>query len=292
MNKEFKPTMCIYHGNCADGFGAAWCVWSKYPDIMFVPGVYGQPAPDCRGHDVVLVDFSYDESTMRQIAAQANSVLVLDHHKTAEENLSKLFKEGVIDGEFDMNRSGAMMAWNYFHPSEEAPLLIQVIQDRDLWKFAMPFTRNVQAALFSYPYEFELWDVLVRELDSNEGLFKMQTEGGAIERKHFKDIEELLAVGLRSMNIGGFLVPVCNLPYTMASDACNKMCGMDFKFLDGKPKFAASYYDKPGLRVFSLRSVGEFDVSAIAKMYGGGGHKNAAGFTVECGWEGDKTGPV
>lgn len=282
------PTLCIYHGNCADGFGAALCVWKKYPDIIFHPGVYGQPAPDCRGHHVIMVDFAYDESTMRQVAAQAKSVRVIDHHKTAEVNLSKLMDEGVIFGTFDLDKSGAMLAFEAMFPGEKPPKIIEHIQDRDLWRFDLPNTEFIQAALFSYPYEFEIWNALI--FTPAPGTIEtLVQEGQAITRKHHKDIGELIEVGLRSMTIGGFLVPVVNLPYTMASDACNKMCRMNFKNLGGIPTFAASYYDKPGLRVFSLRSVGEFDVSEIAKQYGGGGHKNAAGFTVEQGWEGDES---
>ena len=106
-------------------------------------------------------------------------------------------------------------------------------------------------------------------------------QGSAIERKHFKDIAELLAVSARPMVIGGHRVKVANLPYTMSSDAAGKLA-------EGEP-FGACYMDTPDGRVFSLRSHGEqaVDVSEIAKAYGGGGHKNAAGFTAPIGWEGE-----
>lgn len=75
------------------------------------------------------------------------------------------------------------------------------------------------------------------------------------------------------MVIGGFDVPVANLPYTLSSDAGHEMA-------KGQP-FAACYWDTPDGRVFSLRSAPDGqDVSAIAKQYGGGGHRAAAGFKV------------
>jgi nanoRNase/pAp phosphatase (c-di-AMP/oligoRNAs hydrolase) len=75
------------------------------------------------------------------------------------------------------------------------------------------------------------------------------------------------------MTIGGHRVPVANLPYTMSSDAGHEMA-------KGRP-FAACYWDTPEGRVFSLRSNDEgVDVSEVAKQYGGGGHRNASGFTV------------
>lgn len=279
--------MCIYHGNCADGFGAAWSIWKKFPDIIFFPGVYGQDGPDCRGHHVLFVDFSYPEHHMRSIAAQAKSVTVLDHHKSAEANLSKLMDEGVIYGTFDMEKSGAMLAWEWAFPDLEPPMLLRHIQDRDLWKFELPRTEDIQAALFSHPYDFHVWNELFEGEEA--AIETLAREGQAITRKHKKDIEELLKVTTRSMVIGGKMVPVANLPYTMASDACHKLCVTDFEALGGKPPFAASYYDKPGLRVFSLRSIeGGEDVSEIARKYGGGGHKHAAGFAVTIGWEGDE----
>ena len=101
----------------------------------------------------------------------------------------------------------------------------------------------------------------------------LATEGEAIERKHFKDIRELLGVTTREMMIGGFQVPVANLPYTMSSDAGHEMA-------KGRP-FAACYWDTPSGRVFSLRSNNDgVDVSEVAKQYGGGGHRNASGFKV------------
>jgi oligoribonuclease NrnB/cAMP/cGMP phosphodiesterase (DHH superfamily) len=160
-----------------------------------------------------------------------------------------------------------MLAWEHFN-GEPVPRIIEHIQDRDLWKFELEGTREIQAALFSYVYDFEVWDRVF-----SAGTEKLRQEGEAIERKHFKDIDELLEVCERTMEIGGFIVPVASLPYTLVSDAAHKMA-------DGAP-FAACYWDTQDTRIFGLRSTdqGE-DVSAIAKLYGGGGHRNAAGFSV------------
>ena len=150
----------------------------------------------------------------------------------------------------------------------QPPRLIEHIQDRDLWRFALPGTREIQANVFSYPYDFDVWDKLM-EADVET----LRDDGAAIERKHHKDIAELVGVMKRRMVIGGFNVPVANLPYTLANDAGHLMA-------QGEP-FAACYWDIPTGRVFSLRSTAAGqDVSAIAKTYGGGGHRNAAGFQV------------
>jgi len=90
--------MCIYHGNCADGFGAAWVVRKALgDDVEFVPGVYGQEPPDVTGKDVVIVDFSYKYDVLRALAVAANSIIVLDHHKSAADDLVRFeqFHAGV-----------------------------------------------------------------------------------------------------------------------------------------------------------------------------------------------------
>lgn len=259
-------SLCIYHGNCADGFGAAWVVRKALGDIDFHAGKYQAPPPDVTDKDVVIVDFSYKRPVLLEMAAKANSILILDHHKTALEDLVDLPPNVTLL--FDMESSGAMMTWNYFFPQETSPPLLRHIEDRDLWRFALPNTRQIQANLFSYPYDFQVWDKLMAT-----DVAALVAEGEAIERKHFKDLKELIQVTTRNMVIGGYEVPVANLPYTMSSDAGHELA-------KGKP-FAACYWDTPAGRVFSLRSSDEgVDVSEVARQYGGGGHRNAAGFKV------------
>ena len=137
-----------------------------------------------------------------------------------------------------------------------------------MWRFALRKTREIQASVFAYPYEFKVWDFLM-----GADMEKLAVEGEAIERKHFKDIRELVTVVTRPMKIGGHIVPIANLPYTLTSDAGHLLA-------KDKP-FAGCYWDTPNGRVFSLRSTDEgMDVSEIAKQYGGGGHRNASGFRV------------
>lgn len=267
-----KP-LCIYHGNCADGFGAATIIHKAFGgDIDFYPGIYGKEPPELTARDVIIVDFSYKRDVMQDIISKARSVLVLDHHTSAEKELAGLHRiHEDVEVYFDMERSGAQMAWDYFFPELPTPKLIQHIQDRDLWKFELEGTREIQAALFSYQYDLNIWLAM---LDNNEAVEELFCDGVAIERKHFKDIAELLKVSQREMTIAGHAVPVANLPYTMASDAGNIM-SRDLT------TFAATYYDTANSRCFSLRSTENgMDVSEIASQYGGGGHKNAAGFRV------------
>ncbi|TDV17317.1 DHHA1 domain-containing protein [Paraburkholderia caballeronis] len=269
MNTPTENPLVIYHGNCADGFSAAWCFWRKYGESAdYVAGVYGAPPPEVGGRDVYLVDFSYKRDVVAVMIESASSVMLIDHHKTAIEDLAGLpgLRQYV-----DLDRSGATLAWDFLFLGEDRPLLLGHVEDRDLWRFRLPGTREIQAFVFSHEYTFELWDRLM-SADQVE-LVKMTAAGAAIERKHHKDIAELVKVCRRRMMIGGHDVPVASLPYTMSSDAGHLMA-------QGEP-FAACYWDTASGRTFSLRSTDTgLDVSDIAKQYGGGGHARAAGFRV------------
>lgn len=315
---SMKP-LCIYHGNCADGFGAAWVVRRFFGgEVDFHAGVYQNEPPTIenggvaiQGRIVIFVDFAFKREVMLRWmqAHQPEAVLVLDHHKSAVEDLKADgcyiidfgAYQGVKDWQrfinndvaldhveggpriytvFDMNKSGAGLAWDFFFPHEHRPCLIDRIEDRDLWRFRFPDTRPIQAAVFSYPYDFDTWDMLLKA-----NLAVLRSEGEAIERKHHKDVAELVTAFRREMCIGGHWVPVANLPYTLTSDAGHLMCEpYQSPNLAGEwvtPPFAACYWDTPDGRVFSLRSRDNgMDVSEIAKQYGGGGHKNASGFRV------------
>lgn len=173
-----------------------------------------------------------------------------------------------------MNRSGAGITWDWFFDAKTRPLLVNAVEDRDLWRFALPNTRLIQNVIFSYEYTFENWDFLNTMAEGD-----FLKEGQAIDRKHFKDIAELCEVGVMKITLGDYIVPCVNLPYTLASDACSMLCN------EVDAGFAAAYYiNANGRAVFSLRSVkgtsNEIDVSVIAEMFGGGGHANASGFNI------------
>ena len=308
--------LCIYHGNCADGFTAAWAVWKRFGDAWdYYPGVYQNEPPDVTGRDVVLVDFSYKRDVLKAMARSARSILVLDHHKTAsvdlwdsigatdddpfvrrlnvmplwEEYVEQVAKEDGrlvyrdIYAYFDMESSGAAIAWDFFHPDARRPRLTDFVEDRDLWRFSLTGSREVSAYIFSHHYDFQQWERLAAKLEAD--LPGAIAEGAAIERKHHKDVTELVAAFRSEMVIGGHWVPVANLPYTLTSDAGHLMCQpYASPNLQGEivtPPFAACYWDTAEGRVFSLRSVEDgADVSEIAKQYGGGGHKHAAGFRL------------
>lgn len=263
-----KPIV-IYHANCADGFTAAWCFWRKYKEEFdYHAGVYQEDPPDVKGRIVYLVDFSYKRAVVEKMVKNAEQVWLIDHHKSALEDLDNIPGLRYFT---DIERSGARLAWDYLNPGQEPPRVLKHIEDRDLWKFEMPNTKEISAYVFSKEYDFAIWDNLMKA--SSSDLIQIENMGWAINQKHDKDIRELLKFSQRIMLIGNIDVPTANLPYTMSSEAGNIMA-------EGHA-FAATYIDTEQYRVFSLRSAKDgMDVSIIAAQYGGGGHKHAAGFKV------------
>lgn len=309
MTQSLSPekTLCIYHGNCADGFGAAWAMRHNLPkaDIEFFAGHYKDgldKVPNATGRIVYMLDFSYKRNVIQYFIEKSERFLLIDHHKSAMEDLagvddqpSRMSQHGsrpntdtfrVSDGGrllLDMNRSGALLAWDYFSNGKKPPKLILHIDDRDRWQFKLPGTREISAALFSYPYDFDVWDNLM-STDTE----RLREEGIVLERKHFKDINELLEASMRPMILGGVEVFVANLPYTMSSDAGH------FLAKKSPSKIGACYMDTPQGRTFSVHSTDDGpDVAKLAESYTyngkcGGGHLHASGFTMPIGWEGDK----
>ena len=263
--------LCIYHGKCADGFTAAWVVRLAHGEenIDFYPGFYQTEPPDVTDKVVYIVDFSYKRPIMEEIVKKARKVIHIDHHDTAIKDMAgfeNLKFESLYSHE--NTESGAMLTWRYFFPNSEVPSFIKYIDDRDRWQFKLLGTREIQANIFSYDYTFENWDMLMKMRIEDQ-----IRDGTAIERRMAKDVQELMGVVVRRMNIGGYNVPVANVPYQYGSDICHALAKNE--------PFAAYYYDKEIGREFGLRSsTNGVHVGKIAGIYGGGGHEHASGFRV------------
>lgn len=251
------PTAVLYHADCADGFGAAWALWKKYPDARYIPVKHGQPPPQgLDGTHVMMVDFSYRREVIEQLAQSAASLLILDHHVTAQAALA-----GLPYAYFDVKKSGAVLAWEWAH-AEPVPWLLQYVQDKDLWQWRLPHSREMNAALASYPFDFQVWEGLTQDVLEMEGRAILRREHSLID----KIVEESVLVEFEGETVPAVYSPV------MTSQIGERLC-------QGFP-FCLIWHERDGLRYFSLRSKpGTADVSALASRYGGGGHVNAAGFS-------------
>ena len=255
------PDIVLYHAECTDGFGAAWAIWKKFPSATFIPVKHGfPPPPGLAGRHVVIADFSYARPMLEAMAQEAASLLILDHHITAQQAL-----EGFPHAYFDQKKSGAVLAWEWAHQSP-APWLLQYVQDKDLWQWALPDSREVTAALSSYPFDFSLWDGFRRKT--------LVTEGKAVLRYEQEMIGKILAEAV-TVTLHGHKVPA------VQSAILTSQIGE--RLAKGRP-FCLIWHDKDGRRYFSMRSAPDgADVAAIAVQHGGGGHTHAAGFSVPLG---------
>lgn len=261
----------IYHKGCPDGFGAAWCAWQTLGDTAtYLPAAYGSDPPDVEGKDVYILDFSYKRPVMEELIGKARSLRCLDHHKTAEADLAGL------DGcEFDMERSGAAMTWDYFVAGMERPWLINYVQDRDLWHWKLPDSEAVSAALMAEPHDFEAWNRLsARQLPS------VVADGLAILR-HIAHYSERVRENVEIDEQGDYVCAVVNIPYPNCSDVL-------YDVLEAHPEadIAINYFKRAdGFWQHGMRSRKDGpDVSEIAAKFGGGGHRNAAGYQSRDPW--------
>lgn len=258
------PDIVLYHAECSDGFGAAWAIWKRFPGVRFIPVKHGHPPPDgLTSQCVVIVDFSYARPILDTMASETKNLLVLDHHITAQQALA-----GLPYAYFDQNKSGAVLAWEWAHGSR-APWLLDYIQDKDLWKWALPGSREINAALASYPFDFQVWDRFSQQT--------LEQEGQAILR-YERELVSKLAAQAVMVEFQGQVVP------SVHSAILTSQIG---ERLSADHPFCVIWHDRDGRRFFSMRSREEgADVGAIAASFGGGGHTHAAGFSVPLGPDG------
>lgn len=257
-----KP-LVLYHAGCADGFSAAWVVHQLGIDAEFRPVDYEHGPPDATGRDVMIFDFAYPREALLAMKERAASLVVLDHHKTHAEVLSDL-----PFCRFDMEKSGGQMAWEYFKKDEPPPWLVAYTEDRDLWRWALPHSREVNAALRSYPRKLDVWDALAKR-----DVLELAAEGKAIARYEDQLVRALVRLA-REIEFDGHKVLAVN-----TSALLSEVAG---KLAEGRPFGIAWFTRADGKRSVALRSrEGGIDVSEIAKRHGGGGHRNASGFIAE-----------
>lgn len=269
-------TIVYYHKNCSDGFGAAYAAWKHLgTDAVYEPLQYGK-VPNVDGFDRVffvdVVPQPYD--TIFEVARQTGQTIVIDHHKTAVEHFDHSHQKGLqqfrrrgVEFNFDMDHSAAVLTHNYFNPGTVVPWLLGYVEDRDMWWHKLAKSAEVNAAIRSYPMDFDTWDKFTTPNDMAKiGEHVLRTERIYWERS---------LENIQWIKIGEYEVPIVNTTVG-GSDAANAI-------LERRGVGVAGYYfDRgDGVRQWGLRANGKVDVSELAKRFGGGGHANAAGFQTE-----------
>jgi oligoribonuclease NrnB/cAMP/cGMP phosphodiesterase (DHH superfamily) len=429
----------IFHDKCADGWAAAFIAKKKYPKAKLVGFDHGMPTPMdlIKDKEVLIADFSWSYDELKNMGYAAKSVIVLDHHRTAEQNLLKAVKElqqireiplsngnkayvdaddydrisqyswseakhggataylgggrlkpkyaymhrmileapdntlvdhknrctldnrksnlrlatkkqnaanmdrgskkkgvtwnkankkwvaqitvdyimtylGSFDTEdeaarvydaaavkafgefargnfiesetpfpanvkivFDMKRSGAGITWDELFGGTR-PFYVNYVEDRDLWNWALPESKEINAYLMSLPMTIEAWSTL----DNSSPRRAAELGRPVVSHidRYVREIVEEAQFGTLHLDVapGQYIhrtAAVVNCPYMNCSEVGN--------ILAQQAEVSITWFERAdGLTQFSLRSIGDIDVSEIAKAFLGGGHRNAAGFRL------------
>ncbi len=276
--------LIVFHNACPDGFAAAFIAKKRYPEAELLAQDHGlnPPYAEVEGKNVLVLDFSWRtrEENIR-LSKLANSFHIYDHHKTAQAVL-----EGLDFATFDMNRSGAGLAWDYLFGKDAPkvfeqeraitipqfnwarPWFINYVEDRDLWNKKLIATEEVNAYIMTLPFTFEAW----QELEKINWEEAARRGAGALAH-----VEHYVREGVKQAQKGilnGHPALIVNALYMNISELAGELS----KQSDG---IGIGYFERgDGKMQFSLRSRNDLDVSEIAKSFGGGGHKNAAGFQM------------
>jgi len=270
--------VCIYHAGCPDGFGAAWAVWKAWGDeARYVPRGHEDPlrARDFAENEVVFVDIAPPPESLRQIAEDADQITILDHHVSArdrfesEPGLCNAFQRTGHALHFDLDHSGAILAWQHFHPSAEVPAILRYVEDQDLWNWKLPDSQEVNAVIGSHPRSFEEWERLAAT-----PVEQLAAEGVPILRAQRIEVEQALRHA-HPVWLGRIRVEAVDARSHRARIGHE----LAMRATYGTP--CGAVYRLTGTQVdVSIYSVNEFDVSKLAAEFGGGGHRSASGFTV------------
>lgn len=211
-----------------------------------------------------------------ELCTKVSKVIILDHHKSAIEKLSKLPKLTNLEMVLDNDRSGAVITFEYFEEMNFNPLekeFFYYIQDRDLWQWKLEHSKEVSAYL------------ALKVEDNN-------IDSMANAYWKFQDEKEQL------ITIGKTCIEMINKQVSKKVTQCIdlELCGVNFKCINATENISelgnaiCNTYNQPALMYFikdysklvlSFRSLNNLaDVSKVAEQFGGGGHYCASGATT------------
>ncbi|MDI1245726.1 MAG: DHHA1 domain-containing protein [Rhodoferax sp.] len=269
--------LVIYHGRtCPDGFAAALAAWIYYQgqaeflalDHGDVRSLDDLPALD--GRAVYILDFSFGKDILRAMEERVAKLVMLDHHLSAAEKLTGFAcRCGVVH--FDMKKSGARLAWEFFHPDQSVPDLVRFVEDRDIWVWQYPESAGFLAALDMEPFDFSRWQQIAY-MDAAQ-LAEFIERGQAMDEK-FAKLADLIAEAASPVVFNGVAGLMVNAPGVFHSLVGDLLC-------QKSGTFALLWSaDSKAVVKCGLRSKQDFNCIPLAASMGGGGHAQASGFKM------------
>lgn len=269
--------LVIYHGKgCPDGFTAALAAWRFFGGRGEYLGLdHGQvrsadDLPALAGRAVYILDFSFASELLQAIDARCAKLVLLDHHKSAADSLQGFqCRCGALH--FDMHRSGARLAWEFFLPDSPLPALVHYVEDRDLWNWKLEHSAAFLAALDMESFDLARWDAIAQMDDA--ALQSFMARGAAMDEK-FTKLATDIAEGAQDVVLHGHKGLMVNAPgvfHSLVGEMLSKKSGT----------FALMWTaTKGGVIKVGLRSQRPFDCIPLAARMGGGGHAQACGFKL------------
>ncbi|MBI3633656.1 MAG: hypothetical protein HY226_05185 [Candidatus Vogelbacteria bacterium] len=267
-NNNDKKIAILYHAECPDGFAGSYAAWKKFGNkAIYIPVQHNtKPPEEVYGKEVYTLDYCYPLHVVQEILPKVKSLFVIDHHVSNVETVK------LTGGIMDLNHSGGVLSWMYFHPDKKLPRLFKHVEDIDIWKFKVPFTNEIAEITSLYPLEFKVWDKLIKEIETKTGYKKYIDEGKILIKKRDDQVKKISEYA-EVIEFEGYKC------YLVNSSVHVSHLG---NYLSKKMPPIALIWSRRGNKIIvGLRSDGTVDVSKLAQKYGGGGHKAAAGFSWE-----------
>ena len=265
-----KSIVVLYHADCLDGFCAMWVAWKKFGNRARYYAVQPRTLPHeyIQNAEVYVLDNSLSLKDINILRARGCSVIILDHHKSSEVDVrhADIYR-------FDIQHSGAMLTWKYFFPDVKIPWLVRYVEDGDLWNFKLAHTDQVRNVLVLGGYHLRVWDSFARALENPIKKKSIIAEGKIIEHYRKTLIEQSTQNAYLVRLAGHTVYAVNEATEAFRSEVAHIL-------YEKKPPFSVVWAQEQDQIHVSLRSNGSFDVSKLAKKYGGGGHAVAAGFSI------------
>lgn len=259
-----SSTLVITHGNCLDGFTAAWAAWVAFDKkIRVFHAVHGAYPPRCAGQVVYILDFAYPKEWLAHMYDAARYLKVIDHHASVIPDIGRLPYVTV-----DPSRSGAGLAWDLL-VKKPRPYLIDLVEHGDLWQWEGEWEKDAMAWLALEPRTFNNWAELATWSKSDWQAIARDgarlREGEQADMRWYFDLRrKLILNGVEGLSV--------EAPSAIRSELGHRLAV-------SSKTFGLVWHRTPKGASCSIRAI-DLDILSFAKEFGGGGHPQAAGFTL------------
>lgn len=280
---------CFYHASDSDG----WCSGAivalsenNYENENFIGIDYSNNnfnnfdfSKISRNETVYIVDLSFTEDTLNILSkiiskCGIENIIWLDHHKSSIDICNKYPTVDSIRGVRSSDHSAAYLTWIYLFGTEYIPAIVEYISDYDSFVFkygdASKFLNYGvnKNKLLKNPASL-LWSTILK---SDNFVVKLISDGKIIDAYLSENYSEYIKNNAYETNFEGYTMAVVNRN-------CNSLI---FGDLYKRYKIVSTFvYDGEKWKYSLYSGDPSVDCEAIARKYGGGGHKGAAGFSSD-----------